>query len=113
MTATALGRDATASGRRVLAGPTAGLSRRKRAVAIAALFVGILVVWELAKWIGGDPWRIHTTILGIPIDYEHFPPLRWRIATDLALPHVWLIFGTFFEPAQRNGPLRQRAVHAR
>jgi NitT/TauT family transport system permease protein len=104
MTATTLVRDAAAAGPRDSATPIAGLSRRKRAVAIVVLFLGILLVWEVAKWLGGDPWRIHASILGIPIDYEHFPPFKWRIATDLSLPHVWLIAGTFFEPAQRNGP---------
>lgn len=71
---------------------------------MVGLLVGFLLVWEGAKWIGGDPWRLHGSLLGIPIDYEHFPPLQWRIATDLALPHVWSIVGTFAEPAQRNGP---------
>jgi NitT/TauT family transport system permease protein len=86
---------------------TAGaeMSRRARIAAILALIGLLVLVWEAAKWIGGDPWRLHGTVLGIRIDYEHFPPLKWRIATDLALPHVWSIVGTFFLPAQRNGPL--------
>lgn len=62
------------------------------------------MAWEIAKWLGGDPWRLHGSLLGIPIDYEHVPPFDWRIASDLALPHVWSIGGTFLEPAQRNGP---------
>jgi NitT/TauT family transport system permease protein len=81
-----------------------GLRPRTRALAMLALFIGLLVVWEGAKWVGGDPWRLHGSVLGVQIDYEHFPPLKWRIATDLALPHVWSIATTFFEPAQRNGP---------
>ena len=86
------------------ASPTA-LSRRARILAILGLFIGLLVVWEGAKWLGGDPWRLHGVVLGVPIDYEHFPPLKWRITTDLALPHVWEIAGAFVQPAQRNGPL--------
>ena len=36
---------------------------------------------------------------------EHCPAVQaGRIATDLALPHVWDIVGAFVEPAQRNGP---------
>ena len=102
--ATTLARGASGSGREALAAVDNRPSRRMRALAMLALFGGVLVVWELAKWLGGDPWRIHTSLFGLPIDYEHFPPFKWRIATDLALPHVWRIVGTFFEPAQRNGP---------
>lgn len=83
--------------------PTA-LGRRARILAILGLFIGLLLVWEGAKWVGGDPWRVHGVVLGVPIDYEHFPPLKWRITTDLALPHVWDIAGAFVQPAQRNGP---------
>ena len=82
----------------------ARLGRRTRLLAIVGLFVGLLVVWEGAKWLGGDPWRLHGVVAGIPIDYEHFPPLKWRITTDLALPHVWDIAAAFVQPAQRNGP---------
>ena len=80
------------------------LRRRTRLVAILGLLVLLVLIWEGAKWIGGDPWRLHGTVAGIRIDYEHFPPLKWRIATDLALPHVWEIAAAFVQPAQRNGP---------
>ena len=66
--------------------------------------VGVVVVWEGAKWFFGDPWRFHGTILGLQIDLEHIPPLRNRIATDLSLPHSWLVVEAFISPAQRNGP---------
>jgi NitT/TauT family transport system permease protein len=80
------------------------LSRRTRFAAILGLFVALLLVWEGAKWLGGDPWRLHGSLLGVPIDYEHFPAFKWRITTDLALPHIWDIVGAFVQPAQRNGP---------
>lgn len=75
-----------------------------RIAAMVALVLLVLVVWEGAKWLGGDPWRLHGSVAGVAVDYEHFPPLRWKIATDLALPHVWDIAAAFFQPAQRNGP---------
>ncbi len=81
-----------------------GLSRRGRAGAIALIVVGILLLWEAVKWVGGDPWRIHASILGFAIDYEHFPPLKWAIASDLALPHLWSIIGAYGQPAVRFGP---------
>ena len=76
---------------------------RKAAVAIVVL-LAVLLIWEAAKWLGGDPWFIHGTVFGVRIDYEHRPPLQWRIADDLSLPHVWDVTRAFVDPAQRNGP---------
>jgi NitT/TauT family transport system permease protein len=71
---------------------------------IALVLLIVALVWEAAKWLGGDPWRIHGSLLGLQIDYEHVPPLHWRIADDLSLPHVWDVIRAFVEPAQRAGP---------
>ena len=79
-------------------------SRRRRALGLIVVLVGLILVWEGAKWLGGDPWRIHGTVAGITIDYEHRPPLSWRIADDLSLPHVWDVARAFVDPAQRGGP---------
>jgi NitT/TauT family transport system permease protein len=84
--------------------PAEGLSRRRRAVGFVLVLVAVVVIWEGAKWLGGDPWRIHGIVFGLPINYEHLPPLHWRIADDLSLPHVWDIARAFVDPAQRNGP---------
>ena len=56
------------------------------------------------KWLAGDPWRLHGSVLGLRIDYEHVPPFEIRMASDLSLPHVWDIAAAFMAPAQRNGP---------
>jgi NitT/TauT family transport system permease protein len=101
---------ASRSIRRTTARPTepgtarVGLSRRRRLVGFVLVLAGLVVAWEAAKWLGGDPWRIHATLAGLPIDYEHTPPLHWRIADDLSLPHVWDVARAFVDPAQRNGP---------
>ncbi len=79
-------------------------SRRRRIVGLVIVLVVLVVLWEAAKWLGGDPWRIHASISGIAIDYEHVPPLKWRIADDLSVPHVWDIARAFVDPAQRGGP---------
>jgi NitT/TauT family transport system permease protein len=88
--------------------PGARVSPWRRRFRIALVWLAIVVilvlVWEGAKWFFGDPWRIHTSFLGIPIDIEHRPPMRARIATDLSLPHIWEVVGAFAAPAQRNGP---------
>ncbi len=81
------------------------LGRRVRiALVWLAILLILILVWEGAKWLFGDPWRIHMTFFGLPIDIEHRPPMRARIATDLALPHIWKVVEAFIAPAQRNGP---------
>jgi NitT/TauT family transport system permease protein len=82
---------------------SAALRRRRVAVAWILLAIGLVVVWEGAKWLFGDPWRIHTSVLGLPIDVDHVPPFKNRIASDLSLPHIWLVVTAFVDPAQRNG----------
>ncbi|MHB8458514.1 MAG: ABC transporter permease [Candidatus Limnocylindrales bacterium] len=77
---------------------------RRRVLGTVVLVLAVIVVWEGAKWLGGDPWRIHGIVLGVAIDYVHTPPFAWRIASDLSLPHVWDVVRAFVDPAQRNGP---------
>ena len=102
---TASGSLRRASGRPIATlTPRRARSRRQRITGLIVVFVALLVLWEGAKWLGGDPWRIHATIAGLQIDYEHFPPFAWRIADDLSLPHVWDIVRAFVDPAQRGGP---------
>lgn len=80
------------------------LGRRARiALVWLAIIVILVLVWEGAKWFFGDPWRVHTSVLGVPIDIEHRPAMRARIATDLSLPHIWKVVEAFILPAQRNG----------
>jgi NitT/TauT family transport system permease protein len=86
-----------------MGGVSAALRRRRVALAWILLAVALVVVWEGAKWLFGDPWRIHGSFLGIPIDIDHVPPFHSRIATDLSLPHIWLVVTAFVDPAQRNG----------
>ncbi len=66
-----------------------------------ALVFLLALLWEGAKFIGGDPLRVDNNPFGI----EHKPPLDWKFASDLNLPHLWDILGSFFRPARRNGPL--------
>lgn len=90
-----------------LSAPSSGhqrIGRRRKALAGLVLVLAAATVWEGAKWLGGDPWRLHGTVFGIPFNYEHFPPLKFRIADDLSLPHLWDLIRAFVDPAQRNGP---------
>ena len=56
----------------------------RRALKIGAVVVVIALIWEGAKWLAGDPWRIPA------IGYEHNPPFRISQFSDLQLPHLWL-----------------------
>jgi NitT/TauT family transport system permease protein len=80
------------------------VGRWRRALGIALILAAVVMAWEGIKWLGGDPWRLHGVVFGIPIDYEHRPPLAIRIASDTSLPHLWDIVAAFLAPAQRNGP---------
>lgn len=80
---------------------THSVAKRVRPVlSFLALLLLIAIVWEGTKWVGGDPWRPERNPLGI----SHNPPFRWKIASDLNLPHIWQIVAAFGEPARRNGP---------
>jgi NitT/TauT family transport system permease protein len=66
----------------------------RRVATFAGFFLLLLVVWELLKFIGGDPWRY--------FGWEWQPPLEIWFATDLRLPHVWDIGGALVNPVQRG-----------
>ena len=72
-------------------------SRRRRVIALVLFVIGFVLVWEGAKWIAGDPWRI---------EVESATSISRRSAsvqlTDLNLPHLWEIAAAFGEPFQRN-----------
>ena len=88
-----------------VAGSAPGTTRRGRVVlAWIVLLLAVVVIWEGAKWFFGDPWRFHGTLLGVRVDLDHVAPFKNRIASDLALPHTWLVIEAFINPAQRNGP---------
>ncbi len=72
----------------------------RQIVALFAVLLLLGVVWESLKWVGGDPWRPATNPLGL----EHNPPFRFKIASDLNLPHLWDIGAAFLRPSRRNGP---------
>ena len=72
----------------------------RQILSLVVLLLLIALLWESAKWMAGDPWRAATNPFGI----DHSPPLRWKITSDLNLPHIWEIAGAFNHPSRRNGP---------
>ncbi|HEY7523297.1 MAG TPA: ABC transporter permease subunit [Candidatus Limnocylindrales bacterium] len=65
-----------------------------------AIVIGVIVVWEGLKLLGGTPWRAPGALPGSPIIWR--PPFYWPFANDVALPHVWNIALTFSQPFQRG-----------
>jgi len=65
-------------------------SRGTRIALFALFVVGVLVLWELVKFIGGDPWRYFGATWR--------PPLDLWFASDINLPHVWAIAARIFQP---------------
>ncbi|MCB0739442.1 MAG: hypothetical protein KDC92_18195, partial [Bacteroidetes bacterium] len=61
------------------------MKQLRQIISILILLLLLAVVWEGIKWIGGDPWRVENNPFGI----EHNPPLRFKVASDLNLPHLW------------------------
>ena len=72
----------------------------RQAISMIVLLLCIGIIWELIKALGGDPWWADSNPFGL----EFRPPFEWKFASDLNLPHLWDIFGTFTQPARRNGP---------
>jgi NitT/TauT family transport system permease protein len=65
-------------------------TRRARPVlGFLGVVVFILVTWELAKVLAGDPWRS-----GEQVVWQ--PPFSWKPVNDLNLPHLWTIVSAFF-----------------
>jgi len=78
--------------------PSAGRRGRsvRRLVGLLLFLLGFGGLWEGAKWLAGDPWRL------AGIGYFHDPPFRVLQLSDRQLPHLWGIFNAFSEPFQRN-----------
>ncbi|MCP4362217.1 MAG: ABC transporter permease [Chloroflexi bacterium] len=69
---------------------------------ISLVFILLLLIfaWETLKLVGGDPWRPENNPFGL----EYTPPFRFKVASDLNLPHVWKIWGAYGRESRRNGP---------
>jgi NitT/TauT family transport system permease protein len=72
----------------------------RQTLSFVVLLFLLALIWEGAKWIGGDPWWPDKNPWGM----SHDPPFRLKVASDLNLPHLWDIASSFRNPARRNGP---------
>jgi NitT/TauT family transport system permease protein len=67
------------------------VSRRKRLAFFALFIIGLAVLWEGLKILGGDPYRVDGQLVWTP-------PLDIGMASDVNMPHVWVIFERLFQP---------------
>jgi NitT/TauT family transport system permease protein len=80
-------------------------------IGFLTVFVLLLIAWEAAKLIGGDPWRYDSFLwTGTPLDYD--PPLTFSFATDSKLPHTWDIAMEFLSPDAVGATTLQRLLGA-
>ena len=55
----------------------------RQTLSFLVLLLLLALLWEGAKWLAGDPWRPENNPFGL----THTPPLRWKVTSDLNLPH--------------------------
>jgi NitT/TauT family transport system permease protein len=67
-------------------------SRARQVLGVIGVLVFIVITWELAKLLAGDPWRLTG---GTEVTWD--PPFRWKPVNDINLPHIWTIAGAFVE----------------
>lgn len=66
-------------------------SRLRRIRLFLVFIVAILALWEGVKLLGGDPFRMDGEVIWAP-------PLNIGMASDVNLPHIWLVWERLFEP---------------
>jgi NitT/TauT family transport system permease protein len=75
--------------------PTRPRAFLRSVITFAVFLAAVAVVWELVKFVGGDPWRADGQVVWNP-------PLRLPLADDISLPHVWSVLAAFAAPVQRG-----------
>jgi len=80
-------------------------------IGFVAIAIAMIVIWEGAKWIAGNPWDVQS-IMGIKVAIVHDPPFRWAPVNDINLPHVWLIAESFFDTDANGETLLQGLIGA-
>jgi len=71
-----------------------GRTRLGRLRAYLYFLVGLFVLWEGLKFLGGDPWRY--------FGWEWHPPLKITTVNDQSLPHIWDIVAAMAAPYRRS-----------
>jgi NitT/TauT family transport system permease protein len=74
--------------------PRTGVLAARPVLGFAVAVIVLMVLWELAKWLAGDPWRFES-FLGTGLRIDHTPPFHLNQLSDINLPHVWDVVGAF------------------
>jgi NitT/TauT family transport system permease protein len=82
MTARVSPRGTTGAGR---------LSRPARIAFFILFLLALFLLWEGLKLLGGDPLRVEGEVVWTP-------PLDIGMASDINMPHLWVVFTRLFEP---------------
>ena len=93
--------------------PAGGSTRRRLrpVVGFLSVLVVLLVVWEVLKAIGGDRWQVDSFLgTGIAIDWR--PPFELSFASDVKLPHTWVIALEFLNTDSNGQTTLQRLIGA-
>jgi len=85
--------------------------RLRPLIGFLTVFVLLLIVWEVLKFIGGDRWR-YDSFLGTGIAIDHQPPLDFPFATDVKLPHTWDIAVEFWRLDNNGASTLERLTGA-
>jgi NitT/TauT family transport system permease protein len=75
--------------------------RLRPLIGFMSVLVLLLIVWEVVKVIGGERWKVDS-LLGTGIAIDWVPPFEFPFATDVKLPHTWVI-ALEFGDADANG----------
>ena len=85
--------------------------RFRPVIGFLTVLVILLIAWEATKAIGGERWQVDSFIgTGIAIDWT--PPFQFAFATDVKLPHTWVIALEFAETDANGMTTLQRLIGA-
>jgi NitT/TauT family transport system permease protein len=85
--------------------------RLRPVIGFLSVLVVLLVAWEVVKAIGGERWKVDS-LLGTGIAIDWAPPFSFAFATDVKLPHTWVIALEFGETDANGVTTLQRLIGA-
>jgi NitT/TauT family transport system permease protein len=85
--------------------------RLRPLIGFMTILVLLLIVWEVVKAIGGERWQVDS-LLGTGIAVDWAPPFSFPFATDVKLPHTWVIALEFFDTDANGLTTLQRLIGA-
>jgi NitT/TauT family transport system permease protein len=92
--------------------PDRSIRRRLRPlIGFTSVLVLLLIVWEVVKAIGGERWKVDS-LLGTGIAIDWVPPFEFPFATDVKLPHTWVIALEFGDTDANGLTTLQRLIGA-